>query len=137
MRNYTESALQRSVIGWCLLCASYKGKPLSDYLFHVPNNRRTRIEGAILKGLGVKAGVTDLVLPIRTQDFGSLYLELKVASRTLTDEQIAYHQLLIAAGQRTATAWSLDEASRHIFDYLRDVPEFTCRDTKLQRCSQI
>ena len=124
MRNLEEARLQRSVLEWLRYAVSYKGRPLSEYVYHVPNNRRTRVEGAILKGLGVKAGVADLVLPIRTKDYGGLYLELKVCQRTLSEAQAHYHLLLRDAGQQTATAWTLEDAIKITVTYLHGEAEF-------------
>jgi hypothetical protein len=60
-----EQALQKQIIDYVRYAMRYNGRPLTDWLFHVPNGgARSVVEGAIFKGLGVKPGVPDLVLPI-------------------------------------------------------------------------
>lgn len=113
-----ESELQRAIVEWSKWGVRYRGRALYDYLYHVANNRRSRVEGAILKGLGVKAGVSDLVIPIKSAQYGGLYLELKVQRRTASNAQLEYHQRLREGGQCVEMAWSFDEARKAITDYL-------------------
>lgn len=56
-----EDDLQRSIVNVCeIVWPRYKGRVL---WFHVPNGgARSKTEAAIFKGLGVVAGVPDLVL---------------------------------------------------------------------------
>lgn len=116
--NRPEAALQRTVVEWTKWGIRYNGRPLFDYLYHVANNRRTKVEGAILKGFGVKAGVSDLVIPIRSAQYGGLYLELKVQRRKASPAQLEYHERLREGGQFVGMAWSFDEARKIIRDYL-------------------
>lgn len=116
-----ESALQRAIVEWTKWGIRYHGRALYDYMYHVPNNRRTKTEGAILKGLGVKAGVSDLVIPIRSAQYGGLYLELKVQRRTASNAQLDYHERLREGGQCVAMAWTFEEARKIISEYLTPV----------------
>lgn len=78
--------------------------------FHVPNGGyRTPHEAAILKGLGVMAGVPD-VFCIR---LGRVYaLELKTKDGRPTKAQIAAVESIRNAGGYAAIAYGLDEALR-------------------------
>lgn len=76
--------------------------------FHVPNGGKRRpIEAAILKSLGVRAGVSDLVLIHRGKIF---CLELKAPGGRPTLAQIAFLGDAERAGAFTAMPEGLDAA---------------------------
>ena len=78
------------------------------FWFHVPNGgRRSLIEARVFKGLGVKAGVPDLILIANGKPYG---LEIKTAQGRLSPNQCATQALLAAAGAEVATAYGLDQA---------------------------
>ena len=78
------------------------------FWFHVPNGGwRSPIEARVFKGLGVKAGVPDLILIANGKPYG---LELKTEGGRLTPIQRTAHVLLAAAGAEVATAYGLDQA---------------------------
>jgi hypothetical protein len=98
-----EQAIQRAVFQH-LNARSMPGV----FAFHCPNGgKRSRIEGAIFKSLGVKAGVPDVIIFYRSQIFG---LELKATKGRLTPIQRQTLNDMEVAGARTAIAHSLDEA---------------------------
>jgi hypothetical protein len=78
------------------------------YIFHPANGGyRTPIEGAIFKGLGIRAGTPD-IFAIHA---GKCYaLELKAPDGRLTPVQRDAHAALAAAGAEVATAYDLDDA---------------------------
>jgi VRR-NUC domain len=78
------------------------------FAFHPANGGwRSRTEAAILRGLGVVAGVPDVIL-VRN---GKAYaLELKAPGGRLSDAQRQAHDALRAAGAEVATAVGLDDA---------------------------
>jgi hypothetical protein len=74
---------------------------------HPAGGRRSRITGAILKSMGAKPGIPDILLLTR----GRLYaLELKSERGRLSDAQKQTHQELRSAGAIVGTAGSLDQA---------------------------
>lgn len=78
------------------------------FAFHVPNGGwRSKVEAAIMKGIGVRAGVPDVIIFYRAQIFG---LELKAKGRGLSATQRQVLNAMEVAGARTAVASSLDEA---------------------------
>jgi hypothetical protein len=78
------------------------------YWFHPANGGgRSKIEGAIFKGLGVRAGTPDLILIRDGRTYG---LELKSSTGRLSPAQIAAHDLMRAAGAEVAVAVGLDQA---------------------------
>jgi hypothetical protein len=82
---------------------------------HVPNGGwRSPIEAAIFKGLGVVAGVPDLLIIYDGECFG---LELKSERGYLTNIQRDTHERLRAAGCHVATAHGLDAAIKQLTDW--------------------
>lgn len=78
------------------------------FAFHCPNGgKRSKIEAAIFKGLGVRSGVPDVIIFYRAQIFG---LELKASDGRLSPNQRQAMNEMEVAGARTAVAKSLDEA---------------------------
>jgi hypothetical protein len=93
--------------------------PLTRF-FHVPNGGyRTRAEGKILKAMGVKPGMHDLVFLHRVQ-FADLTvccaygLELKADDGAPSDDQLDVHADLALIGMPTAIARNVDEAIEHL-----------------------
>jgi hypothetical protein len=78
------------------------------FAFHVPNGGwRSPTEAAIMKGIGVKAGVPDIVAVRGGRFFG---LELKASNGRPTAAQRDAHAALSAAGATVAVACGLDDA---------------------------
>jgi hypothetical protein len=78
------------------------------FFFHVPNGgRRSAVEAAIMQGLGVRAGMPDIVCIKAGQAYG---LELKAEKGTLSANQRQCHDDLRAAGAIVGTATGLSEA---------------------------
>ena len=76
--------------------------------FHVPNGgSRSKAEGAIFKSMGVKAGVSDLILVHAGKIFA---LELKAPGGRASEAQLAFLSDIDAAGAFTAMPEGLDAA---------------------------
>jgi hypothetical protein len=76
--------------------------------FHVPNGgKRKPIEAAILKGLGVRAGVADIIAVYRGKIFA---IELKAENGRPTEAQIEFLSDIEKAGAFTAMPRGLDAA---------------------------
>ncbi len=104
-RARPENAVQRAVIAHIKI----RGKPGMIY-WHTPNGGlRSRIEAAVMKGLGVRAGVADLLFLTE----GKLSsLELKADGRTSGEAQIEWRQDVNRCGGFAAEAAGLDAALR-------------------------
>jgi hypothetical protein len=101
--------------------AKWRGHPLSDFAFAVPNGgSRHPAEGAKLKRMGVLAGVPDLIVPIPAGRFHGLGLELKAQGGRLQPSQREYLAKLRWLGWQTAVAFGADEAFAAITRYLAD-----------------
>ena len=102
-RAQPEAALQRSVIQHL----TWRARP-GVWFTHVPlGGLRSKIEGAILRGLGTARGTPDLLI---VADGKAHVLELKSASGRLTEVQRVVHERLRAAGAEVAVAHGIDEA---------------------------
>jgi hypothetical protein len=100
-RKRPEDALQRAVLEHLRL----RG-PRTAYWFHVANGGgRSPIEASILKGLGVRAGVPDLIIIYDGKTYG---LELKADGNKPTRLQIEAQDAMRAAGAAVAVAVGLD-----------------------------
>jgi hypothetical protein len=102
-RQYPESALQKAVIAYLRI----RAKPHVIY-FHVPQGGRMRPQrGALLKALGVRAGVADIIL---FHNCLAYCLELKAPSGRMSPDQETFAADCKAAGVAYTVAYSLDAA---------------------------
>lgn len=110
-----EDALQRAVVE---LLSYYENQGRLRF-FAIPNGgKRPKVEAAIMKGLGVKAGIHDIciLVPRRVSREGlndfprTIFLELKSAKGELTKEQSDYFDWQNGAGFPSYVIRSLDEA---------------------------
>jgi hypothetical protein len=97
-----EQSLQRQVL-------EYLGYALPRHLvLHIPNGgARSKVEASILSGLGVRAGVPDLV--IVGQGFAG-FLELKAGKRNPSAAQVAFFAECDRLGIPCRIVRSIDEA---------------------------
>jgi VRR-NUC domain len=99
----TEQEIQRAVFQHI----KQRGAP-DAYVFAVPNGGfRRPIEAAIMKGLGVKPGVPDI---IAIRDGKVFALELKTETGRPTDAQLAAIEAIRRAGGFAAICYGLDRA---------------------------
>ena len=102
-RNRPEDIVQRAVFEHLRVRSA-----LGIFAFHPANGDwRWRIQAAILKGLGMRAGVPDV---IAVKDGRTYALELKPPGGRLTAAQNAAHAALRAAGAAVVTSYSSDDA---------------------------
>lgn len=119
-RRDPEAQIQRAVVQHLRL-RGVKGL----VFFHVPNGgRRGAVEGAIFKAMGVRAGVSDLILAHNSKFFA---LELKAEGGRATEAQLEFLQDFDRAGAFTALATGLDAALRTLEAWGLIRPEVTMR----------
>lgn len=92
-------------------------------LFSIPNGMRaSSIHQAVLaKKTGLKRGVPDLFLPVPTQDWHGLFVELKRSGGKASDlsaDQMDWLQRLHDLGYRAVVAFGWREAAEEIHHYL-------------------
>jgi hypothetical protein len=102
-RKQPEAQLQRALVEH-LRC----GARGDTWWTHIPTGgRRSPIEAAIFKSLGVRAGSPDLLIIRAGQP---LFLELKAPGRNLSPAQTECHDALRRAGATVETADHIDTA---------------------------
>lgn len=101
--SMSEDAIHRAVVGH-LKVRARKGA----FYWHTPNGgARGKTEAARFVGLGVRAGVPDLVILMGGEIYG---LELKADKGRVTPIQRSVHEQMRAAGATVAVAFGLDDA---------------------------
>lgn len=101
--------------------------------YHVPNGgSRVKVmnkngeysspEAAKLKGMGVLAGVSDIIIEDSRHGFGGMRMELKVKGGRLQDSQIDYLRKAAATGKFICVCYNRDAASDIIRWYLTGTP---------------
>jgi len=77
---------------------------------HSPNGgRRSKREGAVFRGMGVRPGFPDLIYPAPVGGYAGVAFELKTASGRLSDEQRDWLAWLESQGYRVAVPRSVAE----------------------------
>ena len=106
------------------------GARVRTYLIHIPNGGfRSSTEAAIMKGLGVKRGVSDLFLALPRQGLHGLWIELKrpmkyfrypyEVKNCVTDAQAMWIEQMLKAGYAAAVCYGWETARTTILGYLR------------------
>jgi hypothetical protein len=109
-RKHSEQLIQRAVMDHLRWRA-----PPGVFAFAVPNGGwRSAIEAAIFKGIGVIAGIPDVLI---LHDGHCYALELKSERGRLTDVQRLTHGRMREAGAHVATVYGLDEALAQLADW--------------------
>lgn len=93
--------------------------PCLTLMYHVPNEGK-RSNGAILKAMGMKDGVPDVVLPVARKNFHGLYLEMKYGKNRETKEQKEFMELLRQEGYKTSVCYGFENAKGEILKYLQE-----------------
>lgn len=94
--------------------------PQLKSMYHIANEgKRTVRQGYELKCAGLKKGVPDICLPIQKQGSGSLYIELKAPSGTISKEQMEWIRLLNDLRNSACVCYGWETAAKVITDYLQ------------------
>lgn len=121
----TEHSSQAALFCWAAL-NRHACPPLAD-MFAIPNGgsrgdtkESARIVGGNLKAEGVKAGVSDVLLPEPVGNRHGLFIEMKRKDGgTESKEQRAFGTAMQAKGYGYAVCHGWESAARTIMDYLQ------------------
>lgn len=92
---------------------------IEPYAIHIANERAcTPKQGAHLKRMGVKAGVSDVFIAIPTESYNGIWIELKAKGGRPTKNQINFMYDMSEQGYATAICFGADEAIQVIQQYL-------------------
>lgn len=86
-------------------------------MFSIPNGGK-RKNGWWEKTEGLKSGVLDILLPVKTASFSGLFIEMKFGKNKLTGNQKIWKEWFEEEGFQTAVCYSWIEARDAVIDYL-------------------
>ncbi len=106
----------------------YRGDFVTEWLFAIPlGGKRGKIEAKRFKGLGVKAGMSDVFLAYVHKGCGGLWIEMKKRRRDFDSEAKAraavtklqrdFQLRMALQGYKTAVCYGAGEAIQEIKDY--------------------
>ena len=109
----TEAWHQMQLIQWC------RQFPWGQFLFHIANES-TGGMGWVVRNrqMGCRKGVPDLMLPIPSQGYHGLFLELKSKNGRLSKEQKAWINALNKFGYKAVVCKGFDEAKLELESYI-------------------
>ena len=142
-----EDSHQKAIFAWCNM-ALYRGfdaandplsytepghaseynepEPLLKWIHHIPNGgargddkRSNQIRGAALKAQGVKKGVSDIFLPVKSKWFSGLYIELKVGYGKPSKEQLDFGEFVQSQNYDFRVIWGWENAVIIIEEYIK------------------
>lgn len=121
--SHEESDIQISCVQW------FDVQYPKLVLYAIPNGgsrTKTRIKGKDvplesirMKREGVRKGIADLFLMVASKGYNGLYIEMKTAKGTQSEEQKAFEKECLKYGYKYVICRSLDQFMRTINDYLR------------------
>jgi hypothetical protein len=124
--DLSEEELHKGCVQWAR--AQSGALPELDALLHVPNGgKMPRGSAGKLKGMGMRKGVPDLLLPVPRpvtwtngdrQAAGALWIELKSQSGRLRDSQKEWRARLMKHGHAWTLVRTLDAFRAAVTDYL-------------------
>lgn len=131
--KYIEDFHQEALMNWAKLTRLSRLKlpllndsRLNEYMFAIPNGgRRNAKEAARLKKQGVLAGVPDLMLPIPSNGFHGLFIELKRPKHgtspkgVVSKNQKEMLSKLSVCGYKSIVAYGWLDAKHAIVEYLK------------------
>lgn len=85
--------------------------PELAWAYAIPNGgKRDKREAANLKRQGVKAGVSDIFVPLPRGVYHGLYIEMKVGRNKPTEKQTEFLEYARGQGYAVAVCYGADEA---------------------------
>lgn len=110
-----EAAEQAVLFRWAAFDKRLK------WMFHIPNGgSRNKIEAANLKRQGVKAGVSDIFLPIPNKKYHGLFIEMKAGKNKPTEKQKEFIKDMTKNGYACAVCYGAENAINCVKEYLKN-----------------
>jgi hypothetical protein len=130
-KSDTEAAHQTALFCWAALAAGRY--PELRWLHHIPNggargddDRSRSIRGGQLKAQGIRAGVSDVCLPVKRGPYSGLYIEMKKPAMRpkkkgmggVSPEQAEFGAFVQEQGFGWIVCYSWEEAKNVLENYL-------------------
>ena len=113
--KHIESQIQCGCVKWFRL----QYQSIGRMLFAVPNGgARNVIEASIMKGEGVTAGVSDLILLVPRKGYGALCIEMKTPKGKQSEYQKQWQHLTERNGNMYVICRTFEDFKKAIQDYL-------------------
>lgn len=122
----SEHSHQTAFFCWCAL--NVKKYPELKWCHAIKNEEKSgsAIVGARSKQAGIKAGVSDILLPVRRGSYSGLYIEMKAPSRKpkkkgkggVSDEQAEFGAFVQRQGFGFIVCYGWEEARDTMISYL-------------------
>ncbi len=113
-----EHRIQCDCVNWF----HYQYPKYNLNLFAVPNGgRRDKVTAGKLKAEGVVAGVSDLILALRTYEYGALFIEMKTEKGKQSESQKIWQRKMEQDGYKYVVCHSFDEFKYEVEEYLKDI----------------
>lgn len=104
--DISEKAIHLAVMHWIKLHPH-----IVKYIMHFPNEGKRNIGyGALLKAMGMRAGVSDLFIALPRHTYGGAWIELKSKDGVLSIAQRAFLDDMAEQNYFTAICYSIEEA---------------------------
>lgn len=115
----TEHCEQTALFCWAAMPTQRAQWPALALMFAIPNGgeRNLRV-AANLKAEGVKAGVSDIMLPVSRGGFHGLFIEMKVKPNKPSTEQLDFIGAVTEQGYLAVVCYSWAEAVTNLVYYL-------------------
>ena len=115
---HEEEILQTLCVNWYKSHTQPSAWPL---LIHVPNERKcSKQRGAMLRGMGVTAGVADLIFFRPNKKHHALCIELKTPTGRQRDSQKTWQTAVESNGYKYVICRTLEEFAHTMQQYIAD-----------------
>lgn len=105
----------------CMTWLRYQHPQLDRVTFAVPNGGRRDVATAgKLRAEGVKAGVSDIIMLLRTEHYGALCIEMKTDVGRQSPAQRQWQRDVEEAGMKYVVCRSLDDFKAAVEEYVAD-----------------
>ena len=112
-----EDTEQILFIQWCRLHEDVY--PQLRWVHHIPNGgRRDAKEAAVLKQMGVKAGVSDIHFPYPSGRYIGMYIEMKYGTNLPSKEQQEFMREMELVGHYCCICYYVAAAVRAVEEYM-------------------
>lgn len=125
--NHDEDAEQAALFGWAAFHPRLKWMHAIPNGAHLAGSQKQRAaQMSRLKNQGLKTGVLDVFLPVASQGFHGLYIEMKRRKKSgqsrISKDQREFADAMMAEGYAVAICYGADEAIQAIKEYVLLLP---------------